>query len=262
MSHGPPAERAPAETAGHYARKQIHRSSRLIAWTHRRRFETALSLARDLGGKRVLDYGCGDGTFLELLMRGERPPAAALGVEIHQTLVADCRERLGATPGLGFALTGELDTPEQRGAWDAIFCMEVLEHVVEVEPVLDRLARLLAPAGRLVVSVPVETGLPLVAKQLARRVAGWRGLGDYPGQTPYRPAEMARAVFAGRRTAVARAPHVGIDGHPAYDHKGFNWMALRRRLAERFRLERTSSSPIRWLPPHLGSQAWFVASPR
>ena len=62
---------------GHYAAKQIFCNSQLIAWSHRRRFETGLALARQLQGRRVLDYGCGDGTFLALLHAGPTPPANA-----------------------------------------------------------------------------------------------------------------------------------------------------------------------------------------
>jgi hypothetical protein len=51
---------------GHYARKQIGCSSRLISWSHQRRFQAGLELTAPLQGKLVLDYGCGDGTFLAM----------------------------------------------------------------------------------------------------------------------------------------------------------------------------------------------------
>lgn len=56
-----------ADGAGHYERKQLLSKDRLIAWSHRRRFETGLRLAGAFAGGRVLDYGCGDGTFLAML---------------------------------------------------------------------------------------------------------------------------------------------------------------------------------------------------
>ena len=45
----------------------------LVAWSHARRFETALALARAFRGKRILDYGSGDGTFLALAMMRPTP---------------------------------------------------------------------------------------------------------------------------------------------------------------------------------------------
>lgn len=250
-----------AVSEGHYARKQILCKDRLISWSHRSRFTLGLRLARAYApGGRVLDYGCGDGSFLAMLTGGpaEGAPREAVGAEVSDALVEDCRRRLGGRAGLGFVRVEELDADAHRGAYDLVVCMEVLEHAVEVEPVVERLARLVAPAGRLLVSVPVETGLPLLVKQAARRVAGWRGIGDYPGTSPYTAGELWAALFAGRRQHVARPVHTAPDGTRFHDHKGFNWMRLRATLAARFRVERTLGSPVAWLPPHLASQAWFV----
>src|SRR4030095_10060214 len=96
---------------------------------------------------------------------GPTPPAMAIGAEITQDLVADCRTRLAGIPKLSFVLLADLQEAQHRGAYDAVVCMEVLEHVVEVDRVLDNLVSLLAPGGRLLISVPVETGLPLLVKQ-------------------------------------------------------------------------------------------------
>jgi hypothetical protein len=140
--------------------------------------------------------------------------------------------------------------------------MEVLEHVVALDTIVDRLWRLLADAGTLLVSVPVETGLPLLVKQAARRVAGWRGIGDYPGTSPYTWREYGKSVCAGERQHLTRPVH-GTDGPtPFHDHKGFNWMALRARVRTRFVLDRTVASPLPWLGPHLATQVWFVLRKR
>jgi len=249
-------------TEGHYALKQIFSKSWLIAWSHRRRFETALQLAGRFAGGRVLDYGCGDGTFLAVLMRGPNPPAMALGAEMTEDLVTDCRTRLASIPNLSFILFPELQQAKHRGAYDAVVCMEVLEHVVEVDLVLDSLVGLLAPAGRLLISVPVETGLPLLIKQTVRRIAGWRGIGHYPGTTPYAWRELAAGVFAGPSAHVRRPVHRATDGSAFHDHKGFNWMVLREKLAARLIIEAVASSPVRALPPYLASQVWFLARTR
>jgi SAM-dependent methyltransferase len=247
---------------GHYARKQILSRARLIAWSHRRRFEIGLRLADECAGRRVLDYGCGDGTFLALLMSGGSPPALALGVEVDARSVLSCRTRLRQPGRLDFITAEEFRLSDGGGRYDAVFCMEVLEHVVNVRPLLDTFARALAPGGRLFISVPVETGLPLAVKQVARQVAAWRGLGDYPGVTPYTWREYCASLWAGCEPHITRPTHTGADGNLHHDHKGFNWMKLREDLSALFALERTISSPITWLPPHLASQVWFVARKR
>jgi SAM-dependent methyltransferase len=254
-----PLDLTTEERDGVYARKQLLSRAGLIAWSHRRRFEVALRLASHLGGERVLDYGCGDGSFLAMLLRGRPAPGVAVGAEIASDLVEDCRRRLRGS-GATFVHVDELEAAGDT--FDTIFCMEVLEHVVDLRPVLLRLQRWLAPGGHVVVSVPVETGLPLLIKQAVRTVAGWRGIGDYPGTTPYRASEWVPSLFAGARQHLERPVHHDSSGLPFHDHKGFNWMRLRGEIARMFVLERVLSSPIPLLPPHLGTQAWFVARSR
>ncbi|PYR11227.1 MAG: hypothetical protein DMG00_10740 [Acidobacteria bacterium] len=125
--------------------------------------------------------------------------------------------------------------------------------------VVDRLWRLLADDGTLIVSVPVETGVPLLLKQAVRRVAAWRGIGDYRGTAGYNLREYAASVFAGAAPHIAR-PTYNLDGDvPFHDHKGFNWRALRDRLARRFAIDDVVASPVPRLGPHLATQVWFVA---
>jgi SAM-dependent methyltransferase len=247
--------------SGFYAQKQIASRSRLIAWSHQGRFRTALRLARDLGGERLLDYGCGDGTFLGMLAARPDSPLLAMGAELHQSIVEDCRARFRACERLRFELCTDLESADS-GSFDVIFCMEVLEHIPEPGPLLDVFDRLLAPSGVVVISVPIEIGLPVVVKQMVRTVAGWRGIGHYPGTTPCTGRELVRSVFAGEQTHLERPLHRHGNGQPFHDHKGFNWRRLRRLVRERFDLIREDTSPVGWLGPQLGTQRWFVAKGR
>jgi len=248
---------------GHYAKKQLLCSDWLISWSHRSRFQVGVRLARDFAGKRVLDYGCGDGTFLAMLMKDEsHAPDRAVGVEVHRSLVDDCCSRFGGQPKLNFICQDELSMPEHQASYDAVFCMEVLEHVVSVEEVLDRLDRVLAPSGKLVVSVPVEIGLPLLIKQAARRVAGWRGLGDYKYTSAYTVGEYVKSVFPSARQHITRPVYEGEAGTTYHDHKGFNWKLMKETLGRRFRIEKVLSSPVGLLPSQLASQVWFLARKR
>ncbi|HEX6570486.1 MAG TPA: class I SAM-dependent methyltransferase [Steroidobacteraceae bacterium] len=247
------------ELDGHYAVKQIHSRSRAVAWTHRGRFQRGLDVIARYGGNTLLDYGCGDATFMTMLLQQGTAPSTMVGCEIDDALVDDCRSRLRGAPGVSFERVDAVTGPRHAGRYDTVVCMEVLEHVVDTGAVLDHLGTLLSPRGTLVISVPVETGLPVLVKQTARRIAGWRGIGDYPGVTPYTPRELLAAVAAGARPHIARPVLHGDDAAPFHDHKGFNWMVLREEVARRFRLIDTLGSPVSWLPPHVNSQAWFVA---
>ena len=245
--------------AGHFAKKQLASKSRLISWSHRSRFHVALELAEQFAGKKLLDYGCGDGSFLAMLMNTPHPPAVAVGAEAYAEVIDDCRERFSLIGGLSFMAVGELDGPDHDATYDAVVCMEVLEHMLSPDSLLQKFSRLLAPSGKLLISVPVETGLPLLIKQTVRRIAGWRGIGDYPGMTPYSFGELARGLLAnGKRQHIKRPIHANASG-AVHDHKGFNWMLLRKQLEQDFEIEKVLGSPLTWLSPHLASQVWFLA---
>ncbi len=246
-----------AVRGGHYAQKQILSRDKLVAFSHARRFATALTLARSFSNKRILDYGSGDGTFLALAMMADSPPAAAVGAELLDAVIDDCRARYSAEPRMSFVQVTSLDSPEHLHQYDAVFCMEVLEHVFDWEPELARMSRLLTPGGTLVVSVPVETGVPVLVKQVVRTIAGWRKIGHYPGTTSYSWGELASAVFAGRSQHVKR-PVFDFGGGPAHDHKGFNWRVLHERLLQQFDVIRVVASPFSWLGPGLATQVWFM----
>jgi SAM-dependent methyltransferase len=211
-------------------------------------------------GGRLLDYGCGDGTFVAMVHDGF---ADTRGVDVEPEQIAGCRERLGDLPGVSFAMTRDLG-PSERGAWTVVTCMEVLEHCLETERtrILDDVSRLCAPGGLIVISVPIETGPSLVGKQLVRAVAGLRGLGDYAHRERYSPRELLRGAA---RLAV---PRVVYEGHGAsgtfsyYGHKGFEWRDVQSEISERLSIERRTFSPLPWAGSVLNSQVWFICRPR
>lgn len=247
--------------AGDYARKQIFCPSRLVAWSHGSRFELARRLVAPHRGGRLLDYGCGDGTFVAMV-HGDFSETVGLDVDPGQA--AECEARLGHLPGVRFGLTRDLATGAVRGPWDVITCMEVLEHCLEPERrrVLDELARAARPAGLVVISVPIEIGPSVVAKQMARALAGLRGLGDYEHRERYSLGEILQSA------AGASVPRIAFDGggpdgpYRYYGHKGFDYRDLARELAERFTITQRMFSPMPWLGPVLNSQVWFVCVPR
>jgi SAM-dependent methyltransferase len=246
---------------GAYARRQLFGANPILRWSHGRRFALARALVAARNPATLLDYGCGDGTFLA---QSAREGLSAVGLEADERLVADCAARL-AKPGLRFAHVDEADHLE-AGGFDMIFCMEVLEHCTAdaAAVVLARLDRLLGPQGTLVVSVPIEVGPPLLAKQAVRAVAAWTGAEGYRDRERYSARELW-ATVRGARDAVVR-PVYEVEAAPGrvhryHGHKGFDWRALRDRLAATYGVA-TRFSPLGAAGPLLNSQAWFVCTHR
>jgi 2-polyprenyl-3-methyl-5-hydroxy-6-metoxy-1,4-benzoquinol methylase len=220
----------------------------------------ARRLVADGASGRLLDYGCGDGTFVAMVHDAF---ADVRGIDVEPSQIEDCRTRLGGLPGVTFAMTSSL-TSADVGAWTVVTCMEVLEHCLEPERrrILDELARLCAPGGRVIVSVPIETGPSLPGKQFFRALAGMRGLGDYAHRERYSLGEMLRSV-AGLPVARVTYQGAGAAGpFTYYGHKGFAWRDVEREIAGRLAIEARLFSPLPWAGALLNSQVWFVCRPR
>jgi 2-polyprenyl-3-methyl-5-hydroxy-6-metoxy-1,4-benzoquinol methylase len=253
---------ASISSPGHYAKKQLLCRSSIIAWSHHSRFSLARTLVEPHAGKRLLDYGCGDGTFLAEV-HDLFPISVGTDIDPNQTL--DCRARFAQIYGISFLLTSDLADPIHQGAYDVVTCMEVLEHCIneDLEKVLVGLRNLVSSSGVVILSVPIEIGPSLIGKQMLRRYGGWRGLGDYKFTECYTAYELWRMIFAGAHSAICRPVYSnGSAGARFHAHKGFNWRSLREQLHDYFQVKQTLFSPLGWLRGYCSSQAWFLCEPR
>jgi 2-polyprenyl-3-methyl-5-hydroxy-6-metoxy-1,4-benzoquinol methylase len=114
-----------------------------------RRLEQVCGHVRRLRPGRLLDLGCGDGTFARLVK------AACPDVTIHGCDVSVAA--LSRTEGLDRAYALDLDgdpLPEADESFDVVTASEVLEHLSEPRHALAEAKRVLKPGGRLLVTVP------------------------------------------------------------------------------------------------------------
>jgi 2-polyprenyl-3-methyl-5-hydroxy-6-metoxy-1,4-benzoquinol methylase len=138
---------------------------------------------RSQSQNRLLDFGCGGGSFLEQM---RRLGWQVTGVDIATTAVERLRQDLGLR-----ALTGSLPHPELRpGSFDAVTMWHALEHVHVPRVVLKAAYDLLVPGGRLIVAVPNIDSLPF-----RWFGAAWCGL-DLPRHlTHFDPATLVRILM-------------------------------------------------------------------
>lgn len=144
-----------------------------------------------LAGAKVLDVGCGGGLLSEALASaGARVTAIDLAPELVRVAQLHAREsgleidyRQQAVEILGDA---------ESGSFDAVTCMEMLEHVPDPGAILDACARLLKPGGRLFVSTlnrtPAAFALAIVGAEYVARLLP-RGTHRY--EDFIRPSELA-----------------------------------------------------------------------
>lgn len=90
---------------------------------------------------RLLDVGCGDGTFVG---RASQAGWDAWGVEIFPELARESGLRVFET----------LEEAQCEQGYDCITLWHVLEHLTDLESVVEQISKLLAPQGILVVAVP------------------------------------------------------------------------------------------------------------
>jgi len=114
----------------------------------------AYAQAVGVGPKRVLDVGCGDGRFLDVLREFGPRDWDLVGVDFDPAAVERCRAR-------GFEAhqgrVEELALPE--GSFDLVVMLQLIEHVTDPVALARRVHRLLRPGGVFVIETPDLEGL-------------------------------------------------------------------------------------------------------
>lgn len=96
-------------------------------------------LQRDIAGERVLDLGCGRGWDAEALAGAG---ADVVAMELDPDLVVST-PRANAARAVGDGRCA----PFPDGAFDGVYCSNVLEHTPDPAGILDEIARITAPGG-------------------------------------------------------------------------------------------------------------------
>jgi 2-polyprenyl-3-methyl-5-hydroxy-6-metoxy-1,4-benzoquinol methylase len=125
-------------------------SNALISWLFWKRIGTALTLAGDVHGKSVLDFGCGGGVTFKYLHE-------------HQCEITGCENQffemakeIAARLNIPVRMYGDISIIGRR-QFDVIFALDVLEHVEDLGSLIDRFLGLSHPKTKLIISGPTES---------------------------------------------------------------------------------------------------------
>jgi SAM-dependent methyltransferase len=221
-----------------YRRQTVDTRNPIARFAHRQRYAHSLEQVarsvRDAGA--VLDYGCGDGTFLNALA-DLRPDLTLYGYDPESDHVAD---RYQAIDDVGALADRSVDM---------VCCYEALEHLYdkEIAAFAGDSLRVLGDGGEVSISVPIIGGPTLLLKELNRMVMFRR-------RTDYTAGELLRAAFLGR--SAARPDNIRVT------HKGFDFRALIDRLSEDMEVVDRGLSPFARLPWWANSQVFLRLRPR
>jgi 2-polyprenyl-6-hydroxyphenyl methylase/3-demethylubiquinone-9 3-methyltransferase len=153
-----------------------------------------------LGGKRVLDVGCGGGLLSEAMARRS---AQVTGIDLGpQTIeVAELHALESKVPVSYARESAETHAAGNAGVYDIAVCMEMLEHVPEPDSVLRALRTLVKPGGHVFVST-LNRNLKsyLLAIVGAEYVMNLLTRGTHTYERFIKPSELARWARAAQLT--------------------------------------------------------------
>lgn len=144
-----------------------------------------------LAGLRVADVGCGGGIFSEALARAG---AEVVGIDPCAEAIAAARAHAresGLDIDYRVSDAGRL-AAEERGGFDAVTCLEVLEHAGDPRAEVARIAGLARPSGRVLFSTINRTLRAYLLMVVAVEEAlGILPRGTHSHQAFIRPGELA-----------------------------------------------------------------------
>jgi ubiquinone/menaquinone biosynthesis C-methylase UbiE len=142
----------------------------LQRYWHKRRFEEIGKLIESVKGK-VLDVGSADGMFSRVILEKTRAKKL-IGIDVLKSSVDWANKHWGNNKRLEFRVGNAHELGFKARTFDAVFCLEVLEHVHKPKKALRGFKRVLKKGGYGVFLVPSDN--------LLFRIIWWLWLHFYP----------------------------------------------------------------------------------
>ena len=122
-------------------------------------------------GKTLLDVACGSGG--PTLRMAAKTGCSVIGVDLHEQAIATARslasQRTLADPSEFRVVNASEPLPFPDAHFDAITCVDAINHIPNRPSVVAQWARLLKPGGRLLFTNPITLTGPLTNEEIAVR---------------------------------------------------------------------------------------------
>lgn len=116
------------------------------------RMNNVLHLIRKISKiEKILDIGCGTGDICSTLAKKYVKPL--IGLDVAQEMVEWCRKKYDI-PGLSFSAGTILSLPFPDNSFTTVLSISVIEWIEDYEKAIREVARVLAPGGTWIVSIP------------------------------------------------------------------------------------------------------------
>lgn len=124
---------------------------------HKRRFEEVAKVIESVKGK-ILDIGCADGTFSKVIFDTAKPEKL-IGIDVVKTSTDWANKHWGKEKKMIFEVGDAEKLDYASETFNAVFALEMLEHVFDPKKVLSEIKRVLKKDGYGVFLVPSDSDL-------------------------------------------------------------------------------------------------------
>jgi methionine biosynthesis protein MetW len=201
------------------------------------RFEAVLRIARTLKCERLLDIGCGDGTFTVLLKETVKA-REAVGIEIAPEAVSIAKRK--GIEAYQVDIDGNT-LPFESGGFDVVYCGEIIEHIFNPDLLMDEVRRVMKAGGSAIFTTPNLAGWP-------NRLALLLGYQPYPTAASPEHEGVGKLIMKGDE---------GQWGHI----RVFTLRALKELLGiHHFRVVRLEGCPVTTATPFVTTLVRLIGS--
>ncbi|WP_223033482.1 class I SAM-dependent methyltransferase [Hanstruepera marina] len=226
-----------------YANQTVNNKSFIKRFSHKIRFNVALSFLNLKSTDTLLDFGTGDGYLLQLVSE-TKAVKELVGYDPLPKMYDELKRNIESHQATNIKVINNLNDVAQT-TFNYVTCFEVLEHFSETEQLqhLEDIKRLTDSRSKIIISVPLEIGLTALLKNSIRIIVGQKH-----SNSSLKSVTKAILGFKDTRTQSGY-----IHSHVGFNHKDLEKLFK----ASGLKIIKKQYSPFKYLYGILNSQIFY-----